>query len=50
MVKSLAVNLGYRKFLVRKKTLLTLGKLLVAEGAGANFEHVQTGLKKTLSD
>ncbi len=48
--KSLAENLKNNKYLVRKNTLVTIGRLLITEGAGGNFEHVQTSLKVTLAD
>ena len=43
-------NLGFNKFKVRKESLETLGKILVAESAGPHFIHVEAGLKATLSD
>ena len=48
--KSLAENLKNNKYLVRKNTLVTIGRLLITEGAGGNFEHVQTSLKVSLAD
>lgn len=50
ITKSLAENLKNNKYAVRKNTLITIGKLLITEGAGGNFEHVQTSLKLSLAD
>jgi hypothetical protein len=50
LTKALSENLKHNKFQVRKTTLGTISKLLVTEGAGGNFEHVQLGLKVLLSD
>jgi hypothetical protein len=35
---------------VRKNTLITLSRILITEGAGGNFEHVQVALKLSLAD
>lgn len=50
ITKALAENLKNNKYAVRKNTLVTIGKLLITEGAGGNFEHVQTSLKLSLAD
>jgi hypothetical protein len=46
----LAENLKNNKYVVRRNTLITISRLLIAEGAGGNFEHVQVSLKLSLSD
>lgn len=50
ITKSLVENLKNNKYAVRKNTLITLSRLLITEGAGGNFEHVQTALKLALND
>lgn len=50
MSKSLAENLKNNKYVVRRNTLITISKLLITEGAGGNFEHIQNCLKSALSD
>lgn len=50
ITKSLVENLKNNKYAVRKNTLLTLGRILITEGAGGNFEHVQVPLKLSLAD
>jgi hypothetical protein len=35
---------------VRKNTLFTISRILITEGAGGNFEHVQLSLKLSLAD
>lgn len=50
ITKSLVENLKNNKYAVRKNTLLTLGRILITEGAGGNFEHVQVPLKHSLAD
>lgn len=37
ITKALAENLKNNKYAVRKNTLVTIGKLLITEGAGGNF-------------
>ena len=37
IAKSLVENLKNNKYVVRKSTLVTLGRILITEGAGGNF-------------
>lgn len=50
IIKALAENLKHNKFPVRKTTISTIAKLLVTEGAGDNFQYVNSNLKLVLSD
>lgn len=50
ITKSLVENLKNNKYAVRKNTLITLSRILITEGAGGNFEHVQVPLKLSLAD
>lgn len=48
--KALGENLKNNKHQIRKATLITVSRLLVTEGAGGNFEHIQVALKSSLAD
>jgi len=50
IIKALADNLKHNKYQVRKKTLLTISRLLITTEAGSHLEHLQLGLKAALSD